>query len=361
MVYLNIADSFYKNRRRIFKDSIDGTQAGRELLNLFAKLSTNSKVNLDNADDVSQFLELVKEEFNKARKNPIMLHGHQTQALFEAVAVSLGKCDFIKVEDAGNVYYQKDTNIRPPDLRIKLNKGDEIFVEVKNKHKGDFEVKKLYLDSLKNYANLFKRDLFFAIYWSKSNIWTLITPDKLTLKNAKYVITWSDAQFYNEMYRLGDMRVGTIPPFTFKIFTDPEMPRIIQEEGFVEFIIKAVELYGGGKLIRNEIERNIAFYFLLFSDWLLEDTFLEIIENELIAIVYTINPDISASKQNFQLLGSLSSIIIRHYQLLTAPEGNVETINPKLGLKGLGVKIPDNYKGVDLKLWFFIQMPSEPK
>jgi hypothetical protein len=79
-----------------------------------------------------------------------------------------------KREDSGEIC-SSDPKITPPDFRIVLDDGTDIFVEVKNCHKTDpnylFSLKQSYVSTLENYAKLFKRDIYIAIFWSKWRKW----------------------------------------------------------------------------------------------------------------------------------------------------------------------------------------------
>ena len=76
--------------------------------------------------------------------------------------------------------------------------------------------------------------------WSAWNQWTLISPFRFSKKGQKYSITMSTAFEDNEMVLLGDYSIGTPPPLVFRILSDQNKSRTINEDGKSQFTIKEI-------------------------------------------------------------------------------------------------------------------------
>jgi hypothetical protein len=187
--------------------------------------------------------------------NPIILHGRRVEEMFGYVAASLGGCAAIKREDVGELYVE-DINIHIPDYRIITGGRYEFFAEVKNFHKetAPSVFKESYINSLKRYATLFKRDLKVALYWSRWNLWMLLSIDKVPFDGRRYSMSMEEGMKMNEMAILGDRMIGTTPTLVFKLHTDPSKPRRVGSDGRVKFTIGSVDLYCGGKRIEDRLE-----------------------------------------------------------------------------------------------------------
>lgn len=185
------------------------------------------KFNDDSSDKA--FLEIIQTSLG-SNKTPIILHGRRIEAMFGYVAASLGKCSVIKKEDCGDAFLES-TDVKIPDYRIVTKAGEQFLVEVKNCHEDNPSAKIYHKDSylagLKTYASLVNLKLKFAIYWSRWNTWTLISPDDLQCNGSAYVITFSNSVKQNQMAILGDFLIGTTPSLVFRLITDPKEQRYI--------------------------------------------------------------------------------------------------------------------------------------
>ena len=327
-----------------------------EALELYQQLSQDDDLELTNEEHDEKFIHQLTHNLRIAKSNPITIYGIRAQAMFEFIVTSLNKIKLLKVEDSGDIYTIKET-ITPPDFRLILNDDNEIFIEVKNFYQKDpvspYSLKKEYFERLVEYANIFKLDLKIAIYWSKWNIWTLIDSNKFSLKNNNYVISFIEACINNEMFILGDLMVATIPPLEMRIVADKKRDRKILDSGLVKFHIGEIEFYCGGKLITDKKEKNIAFNLIYFSEWPISEPIAEVENENLICISFKSEPVERTENQEFEILGSLSSMISKQFQMLTAPEGEVERISPKVEKTKLGTLISTDYKGKQLPIWRF--------
>jgi hypothetical protein len=330
-------------------------------IDLFRMLAQKEGYVLSDPDSTEKFISKLGEEFTTAKNNPIMIHGFRVQAMFEYVAASLGKCAIVKAEDAGGLH-TTDPNIKIPDLRVLLVDGQEFFIEVKNFYQtGPFEkykMKKSYLDGLQRYAVLFKKDVKLAVYWSKWNIWTLVSFDRVKCDGNKCYLSLEDAIKFNEMATLGDYRIATLPPLKFRVITDPAHPRTVNKNGEAFFRIGGIELYCGDNHITVPREQSIALFLMLYGEWPSEEGEAHIENGELIHLDFVSQPEETHPEQVFEMIGSVSGMISRRFDSMTAREGEIERLSPRTDITDLGIQIPDDYQGEVLHLWRFILQPS---
>jgi len=332
-----------------------------EVIDLFDAIGQKRDLKLHDESSEKIFLESIQTSLGRY-KTPIILHGRRIEAMFGYVAASLGRSVVIKKEDCGEVFLES-TDTKIPDYRAVTQSGEQFLVEVKNCHKSKpsakFSLKVAYLDALKSYASLVNLELKIAIYWSRWNKWVLISPEGMRRERSTCMITFVDSYMQNQMSILGDVTIGTTPPLMFRLLTDPEKPRHVGKNSKATFTIGHVELYSAGQLIIEKEEKNIAFYLMLYGDWPTNQPKAHIEDGELIAIEYLAEPIEEMSGQEFEIIGSMSGMISRHYNELTAPSGQIERFAPKVEPGMLGIAIPANYKGSQLPLWRFIQQPAK--
>jgi hypothetical protein len=102
-----------------------------EVINLFTSLGRTHGFSLSGNGGQDKFLQIVKNSFDESLRNPMVLHGRRTQAMFSYVAASLGRASLIKEEDAGE-FFVADPDLKIPDFHIVLLDGSSFLVEVKN-------------------------------------------------------------------------------------------------------------------------------------------------------------------------------------------------------------------------------------
>ena len=145
-----------------------------------------------------------------------VLHGKRTEAMFEALLVSLGRYSLLKCEDKGRVH--SDGKFQPPDFRVVLLDGSQWLVEVKNVYIDDpFRQKRRlmkpeYLSRLQNYASATGGELKLAVFWARWGIWTLVSPGQLTDAHGGLTLDLETGMRFNELGALGDRMIGTRPP-----------------------------------------------------------------------------------------------------------------------------------------------------
>jgi hypothetical protein len=236
-------------------------------------------------------------------------------------------------------------------------------VEVKNCHKSDpnhrYKVKRAYLNALNAYARIFGRELLMAVFWSRWKKRTLLRSQDFAGTGENPSICFVEAVGLNRMEMLGDMMIATTPPLAFRIVVDPRKPRRLNDGGQGVFTIGDVELYCNGQRLEDPYERQLAFYFMLNSDWATDDSRAEVRNNELVYIECISQPQEPVPNQHFQCLGFLSDMITRHYNELTVDDGRVIRLSPVADPGTLGIVIPLGYQGKQLPLWQFQCRPHE--
>lgn len=331
-----------------------------DTINLFDSMGRIHNLTLNNEESERIFIDSVRTSLRENKEIPILIYGGRVERMFGFVAASLGKCRIITQEDNGEIYSVKN-DIIAPYYHILLENGEDLFIEVKNcnhiKPSKAFSLRLTYINKILNYAKAFHKDVKLATYWSKWNVWTLIPLDKMKKTEKRYEITFASAFKVNEMEMFGDYMIGTTPPLTFHLVTDPEKPRKIAENGQVNFTIGKVELYCGQKRIEDKKEIQIAFYMMMYGKWPTKEPRPIIKNGELIAVEYVCEPEEKVDGQGFDIIGSLSGMISHRYDELTAPEGKVSRLSPSLEPGILGIDIEEEYVGEHLPLWRFIQKP----
>jgi len=170
-----------------------------------------------------------------------------------------------------------------------------------------------------------------------------------------------DAFQANEMYLLGDYQIGTRMPLKMKLVADKNKPRTVGANGDCRFTIGGVELYCGSTRIEDDLEKKIAFFFMLFGQWQHENPVADIVNDELKSIDFIFDPPEKTPEQEFEILGPVSSMFALHYKMVTAPDDDIEKISPKEDLASIVYNIPRDYKGKYLPLWRFTVLPKDKK
>lgn len=333
-----------------------------DTIELYTAFGRESEHTFRSKEGDENFIAKVSEALHSLRDNPIILHGTRAQSMFEFITVSLENVKLIKVEDSGSIF-SKDVEVRPADFRVILESDETILVEVKNfsQKKPDelFQLSEKYFNQIFEYAKLQKLPLKFAIYWHKMNVWTLIDSKHLASVNGKKSISFRDAVVINEMSILGDLMIGTIPPLEMRIIPDPNKPRTIDKHGKCYFIIGDLQLFSGGERIYEKEEKSLALSFMLLSNWVIDDAIAEVDGNQLLYFTFTAKPEYEDdSGQPFEMLGYLSSMISRQFQLITTSKGEIKKIAPTAVSTQLGTQIQPDYRGKALHLWRFILKPN---
>lgn len=300
--------------------------------------------------------QLAKRAREIAKPNDMLFHGKRVEAMFAFVAASLGQCSMIREEDAGDVYAVED--VQTPDYRITLRDGGELLVEVKNCHEATkpLKLKTDYVERLCTYGRLANRPVKLAIYWSRWRTWTMIPLQSLGGDGKKASVSFPEAMMVNEMATLGDHMIGTRPPLAIRLCADHSKARTAGATGTdFSFTIGKVELYCGGKVVTDKLEKQIVTHLMLFGRWP-QTTPAEIRDGELLWIEFVAEPEEDWAEQGFAIVGEASSMISAHFDFRTVSmTGSIERLRPLADPSKFGIEIPLDYKGTEVPLWRFTQ------
>ena len=333
-----------------------------DLVDLYDAVGRERKLNLNCAEDSSLFKNLINDSLDNSLTDT-MIYGRRTEAMFSYVAASLGKCNIIKKEDSGDVL-SSNPEIIVPDYKLVLKDGTQLLVEVKNyrqsKPFAEFSVKTSYIDKLLTYARLVNSELYFAIYWSAWELWTLVKPCDFISEAGKSKLSLDTALKRNNMSVLGDAHIATKSPLTIRFYTDKTQPHKVNDTGEAYFVIGKVEIKCDGSTILSKDEQKIAMALMMYGCWSESNrVWYYDKESRLIDYIeFEFCPEEANLEQGFDFVDSISTIISRQYCQLTAPNGKVERLTPNISPGLLGIVIPDGYMSDTLPLWILHQVPN---
>lgn len=329
-----------------------------DLLAAVARFGREQRMSLRDPKFAEAFTSAVTEKLAEALGNDILLHGQRTENMFEALVVSLGCYKLLKREDIGVVH--PEGMYTAPDFQVHLHDGAQWLIEVKNVYDADpgrqrFRIRQQDFDHLKNYALAVNCPLKFALYWARWRVWTLIDADDLALMDVKLATDMFKAAPLNEMARLGDRMIGTKPPLKLRLFADKSKPRSISAEGEASLTVSHAAVFCGDIEITDPIERNIAWIFMEFGDWECGEPQASMNGAELNAIEFQWTPHERANKrENFEMIGTLSSMFSRYYATQTLAEEGVVQTEAELTPDWFAPLIANDQRSGGLPLWRFI-------
>ena len=308
------------------------------------------------------FTGVAKETLAEALANDALLYGQRTQNMFEALVVSLGQYTLLKTEDVGVVH--PAGAFTAPDFRIILRDGSQWLIEVKNVHDTDpgrqrFRIRAADLFKLQNYASAMNYPLKFALYWSRWRVWTLIDASDLVPADDKLGIDMFKAAPLNDLSQLGDRLIGTTPPLKLRFIADTSKPHSISPDGEAAFTIGEVAVLSGTTEITDTTERNIAWIFMQFGDWVCSEPKAVLNDSELQAIEFEWSPEQQANEgENFEMIGALSSMFSRYYATQTLGDEGVIQTQAELKPDWLAPLVATEEPSTKLPLWRFVMQPN---
>ena len=335
-----------------------------ELLTEVTKLAYQHNISLRDAEVVPKLTKLVGETLAEALSNPIWLYGQRTQAMFEAMLVSLGGFRLLKAEDTSSVY--PEGHFQAPDFRVVLEDGAQWLVEVKNIYCADpFQqrrklMNRVYREKLERYASATGGHLKLAVFWAKWGIWTLVSPEPFIDTEGDVSLDMASGIVANELSRLGDLKIGTRPPLRFRLGVIREGAGLTCYEHTSEFTITDASLYCDHNEILDPVEKQVAWMLIRYGDWKSDGPCLVQLDNQREAVEFVFEPE-EATKQGFEIIGDLSGIFSRYYAEQTLDNNNVHQIR---GPIHPGWFAPINlscYESKELPLWRFKQTPASLK
>ncbi|MBZ0148217.1 MAG: hypothetical protein K8F62_11850 [Pseudorhodoplanes sp.] len=335
-----------------------------DLLALFSRFGREQKLSLRDAASHDAFLASAREALGSAVNNDTLMHGQRTENMFAALVVSLGHYKLLNREDSGAV--RPLGQFQAPDFRVVMNDGNQWLVEVKNFFDAEpgrqvFDVTAEYLARLQSYSDVMRCPLKLAIYWARWRIWTLIEPSDLEPRNGRLAIDVFKAARVNQLAALGDRTIGTTPPLKFRLLVDTEKPREIKENGEVAFTIARAAFYSGEEEITDPAEQQIAWMLADLGDWECEGPLPHISDGKLNSIELMWAPrERSNSEQDFEMIGTLSTMYSRHYATQTLNEQGVVQTEAEVVPGWFAPLVASNLASQALPLWRFILQPNRP-
>ncbi|WP_233609507.1 hypothetical protein [Corallococcus sp. AB049A] len=291
---------------------------------LFARFLQKEKLPLGEEEGLRRFVKKVRESAEEATKSEGFLFGQRTESLFEMVVASLGHVKFLKQEDLGDVFYQLPDDLQVPDFRVVFGDDVHAFVEVKNVHQVDAPLVRgaREVERLANYARLMKCELFFATFWSRWGMWTLVREQHLAREGNKRVLTLEKAFTLNEMALVGDLFVATRAPLRVCVETLPvskgPAERRGKKGGKQPLKVQSVGFYTENGRITDPVELRIADFIVFYGRWPAGDVIIERdTDGGITAVEFSYAPPPEASHQEAQGcdgIGSLSEMLSRAFR-----------------------------------------------
>ena len=287
-----------------------------DLLDELAKFGIEHSIPLNDPNAIPKFATFVGNALGGALSNPALLHGQRVEAMFEALLVSLGEYTLLKAEDNGRVH-PGDRYI-VPDFRVVLLDGTQWLIEVKNAYVEDSGkperrfMNKPYREKLENYAAATGAQLKLAVFWAAWGIWTLVSPEQFVDEQGNVSFDMGSGFIENELGYLGDLMVGTKPPLRLRLEANPDTVNPVGPDGMVNFKTGDVRIYSDQAELLDPIEREIAWAFMLYGDWLVSEPKPVLEEDVLTAIEFRWDPDPHRSDPFFTI-GTFSQVFSRYY------------------------------------------------
>ena len=332
------------------------------LVRMFDEFARQKGILFSDQEANNAFVEKVAEALSRHRQTPIVVHGFRAQTMFAYVAAALGGCRIITEEDSGEIFTD-DAGLKRPDFRILTTEVLEAFVEVKDFDQQGQPTKKFrckldYLNSLRRYAGAFGKPLYFAIYWSRWQLWTLTPESRFVACGAFCSLDLTDAIKADEMGILGDCLIGVTKPLLLRFYTDASKPRSVEADGHVQYTVERAVYLAGGKEVTDQFEQKLAWFFLNYGRWQQHDRPANVEDGELLSLDFIGVCDDPEPDQAFIMIGSLSSMVSKQFNALTTENGEVLRLSPQVEPEKLGVLIPKEHCGDVLGVWRFFQQSS---
>lgn len=330
--------------------------------------SRSAREALNNPDRIHRGWQDAITSLRRVLQTPSAVYGWLTQHLFGALVAALGQVELVHQLDAGEGFYSGDPP-KVPDYVIVMDDGERLFVEVKS-HGGDpragFSLSAGERDGLMRYATLMGGRSVLAVFWAHMNMWSLVDLSSLERNETSYWISFKNAMIRNEFGLLGDAMIGAQHPLEFRIYfaeDSIEAPGPEPDTTLFEGTIAKVEVACRGAVITRPEEQKIAMSLMMYGRWHEEER-IHRRDGRAEAISYLYAPEVPASEehpsQDFDIVGSLSSIYSARFMDMTLSEGEPNRLRVDVVPSELGDLIADDYQGEVLHLWRLRQQPAVP-
>jgi hypothetical protein len=300
------------------------------------------------------------------------MRGLRVQALFRATLVALGQFRLLTDEDAGEPYYDdRMGRIAPPDFRVVDRDGETMLVEVKSVRPrdplGPYRTRASDVDAWRRWGELTGAPVALALFWVSANQWTLVDIERLRQRGAKYEISLGEAMAANAMGRFGDCLLGTRPPLILRLHVE-QLVAPDPHAHSAEVRITKTDILASGRVLRDELERKIAWYFMNWSGWEVEQRLTRGPAGRLVTVDLVSRPSSEAleavAEQGFACVGMLSSLYAALFNEATlSRQGEVDELVHRPEPGELAALIPHDYwDGADraLPLWRLNLEPVDP-
>jgi hypothetical protein len=331
-----------------------------ETVKLLDAVARKRGMSLSDTSAHRSLMQALEGSFSASNQVENIKRGLRVEAMFAYVAGALGNCLIVKEEDAGDLFFDGE-EVVAPDYQIITKDGEHFFVEVKNCHEFHitdykYKFKPRYLNKLKRYAALFGHDLKVAIYWSSWNLWCLVSVERFTEDGKELSLSFQDCFRYNEMLLLGDGMLGVNIPIEVRIKQVPKTNPNTDVNALIPEMLPYIDIYCKDKLIRDPLEKKLAFFLMLYNDW--ETSKPKIASDSKSRRFIQIRTEAEPAEGfNFALTDFLSRIISQQYNLMTVSESAISRLAPSLEPKELGIIIPLEFRSPILKLKRFLISP----
>lgn len=125
----------------------------------------------------------------------------------------------------------------------------------------------------------------------------------------------------------------------------------------MEFHIGDAEFLCGGRVVEDPFEQKLAWFLFLYGDWNAGEPEAKIDDGNLQWIQFVASKD-RVEGQHFAMLGFLSQMTSLQFNELTTEEGKFVRLSPSFDPDELGIVIPADFRGEDLRLWRFTMSPN---
>lgn len=346
--------------------SNSGVSKPFDLLGMLGKFGFERKVSLRDPETIAAFVDKASKDIEGALEDSELVHGQRTEAMFEALLLSLGQFELLKGEDSGRLF--PDTRYTAPDFRVVLEGGEHWLIEVKNVYEREplRQRRRLFsergLRRLSAYARATGAELKVAVFWARWSIWTLVSPERLMGADGGLTLEMSTAIRVNELSRLGDRTVGTRAPLRVRFTMDQERTSRVSADGTVICTVGEARMYCRDRELMEPNDQEIAWMFMRYGEWKEEGPEAVLDGDRLLAMEYRWKPR-EPSDQGFDMVGTLSRMFARYYAQKTIDSGEVVQLRAPPQREWLERLVNRKAEDKALPLWQFLLEPNydEPR